>query len=871
MNEPSFTIDAESRAPGSARFQRVGFGILPKRTFCGVWSDGARRPHSTRIEVREGGTPSPTRWKRALPGLTAIALAACAPAFTHAAEPDRDDPAAELASFKLPPGFEANLFASEKDGVVKPIQMRWDTRGRLWVIQSTTYPQLVPGETPNDKVLILEDTDRDGKADKTTVFADGLMIPTGLEIAPTPPAHDPRTYILKPGDTIEMTVITPDSPSEPPPPYPSFAPSACYVGEGTKLLLLTDTDGDGKCDKREVVLRGFGTGDNHQNINSFRWSPGGELMFSQGLHAHSRVETPHGIVALDEAGFFRYRPREQRLDAFYGGQSEPQNPWGFAFTDWGQMLMVAGNNGGIYWPLPEMIRGVQKGRREQIWEKARGRKCSGPDIIGTAHLPPEWQGVMLSGGYINNAVWALDIHDDGAGFKITDREPLVTSTHGSFRPVDVKIGPDGAIYICDWYNPIIGHYQASFRHPDRDKTHGRIWRITYKGRPLVKPPQIAGAKVEALLENLKSPERWVREQSKRELAGRPTEEVVKAARKWWPKLDAKDATTERALYEVLGVFEAHDTPEADLVRELWEPKYANARAYPPNAVARWAERQSNLRKFLILFATDETPRVRAAGTVAAGNVPCFESVTAVIADDDWSEKFINLAARSAITALHPQIEALDDQSARESPDFPGYVPNWRKRLAELQHPPVSPKPSAPSAPSAVKIPSAIPATGKLRATPEFVAELVKEVRASGDARHGAEVFRRAELACTACHSIEDKGGKIGPPLDAIGSGQPLDFIIGTVLEPQREIKESYEAMQITAKDGRTALGYIVARDAAGTTLRDPSTGAETKFAAADIAETKAIGSFMPAGLVDALPRADLRDLFRYLTELGKPK
>jgi hypothetical protein len=143
-------------------------------------------------------------------------------------------------------------------------------------------------------------------------------------------------------------------------------PSACYVGEGTKLWLLTDTDGDGKCDRREVVLRGFGTGDNHQNINSFRWSPGGELFFSQGTARLLAVETPHGIVALDHAGFFRYRPREQRLDAFYGGFADPQNPWGFVWTDWGQMLMVAGNNGGIFWPLPEMIRGVKDGKRDNL-------------------------------------------------------------------------------------------------------------------------------------------------------------------------------------------------------------------------------------------------------------------------------------------------------------------------------------------------------------------------------------------------------------------------------------------------------------------------------------------------------------------------
>ncbi len=189
-------------------------------------------------------------------------------------------------------------------------------------------------------------------------------------------------------------------------------------------------------------------------------------------------------MKLDEAGFFRFRPREMRLDAFYGGQADPQNPWGFVWTDWGQMLMVAGNNGGIYYPLPEMIRGVQGGRRENIWVNARGRKSSGPDIVGTAHLPPEWQGVMLSGGYINNAVWALKVEDDGAGFKVTDLPPLITArTDTSFRPVDVKIGPDGAIYLCDWFNPIIGHYQASFRHPDRDKTHGRIWRITVQRPP----------------------------------------------------------------------------------------------------------------------------------------------------------------------------------------------------------------------------------------------------------------------------------------------------------------------------------------------------------------------------------------------------
>ena len=921
-----------------------------------------RKPND-KVDIEVLGIPIHSSALKCLVLHTFYAFLIFATAFPASAETDKYDPAAELASFKLPPGFEANLFASEKDGVIKPIQIRWDTRGRLWVIQSTTYPQLQPGEVPNDKVLILEDTDGDGRADKTTVFADGLMIPTGLEIAP--PSQEvindyknrQRASRRAISTYEQLTGRYPDSPQAAEAQERAYAlkvasaantgfPSACYVGEGTKLLLLTDTDGDGKCDKREVVLRGFGTGDNHQNINSFRWSPGGELLFSQGLHGHARIETPHGIVPLDEAGFWRYRPREGRLDSFYGGPADPQNPWGFVWTDWGQMLMVAGNNGGIYYPLPEMIRGHRYGRREQIWKNARGRKSSGPDIIGTAHLPPEWQGVMLTGGYINNAVWALKIEDDGAGFAIADfglriadsekadaasnpqsaiHNPqselppgyFVQSSHPSFRPVDVKVGPDGAIYLCDWYNPIIGHYQASFRHPDRDKAHGRIWRITYKGRPLVKPPQIAGAPLEALFENLKSGERWVREQTKRELAGRETGEVVPALKKWClmqiPEGFQRGGSweinraNEHALCEAVGVFEAHGSIEADMFARqvLAKAKDPNIRAYTAGIFPHYFSHEligDRVLAPLGYLARDPHPRVRLAAAVALGNIPSPLSAKMLLEienpygdESQKPDKLLDFALRTAVVVLKPQWEpALDPTNLNPLGSA------QRERLAELQRPPGAAKPqvgtAVPSRPRVAEgageniqhptsntqhpMPSAtpgrlgepsLPAFGKVRATPEVVAALVKEVRESGDAKHGGDVYRRAELACVACHSIEDKGGKIGPPLDAIGSGQPLDFIIGTVLEPQREIKESYEAMEITAKDGRKATGYIVARDPAFTTLRDPATGTETRFATAEIAGSKMLGSFMPAGLIDNLSRTDLRDLFAYLAQLGKPR
>jgi putative heme-binding domain-containing protein len=754
-----------------------------------------------------------------------------------------DDPASELASFKIADGFEVNLFASEKDGIIKPIQMRWDEHGRLWVIGSVTYPQVKPTEEPNDKVWILEDTDHDGKADKTTVFADGLMIPTGLEIEPPKWGAKDRS-------------------------------AAAYVGEGTKLWLMTDDDGDGRADRREVVLRGFGTGDNHQNLNSFRWSPGGELMFCQGLHSFSRVETPSGIVQLNEAGLWRYRPREHRLDAFFGGAADPQNPWGWVWTRWAQPIVVAGNNGAMYYPMPEMIRGWQNGRRDSIWE-GKGRKTSGPEIIETRHFPEEWQGAMIVGGYLNNAVWTLKIEEDGAGFRIVDHPALphlITSTSGVFRPVDVKLGPDGALYICDWYNPIIGHYQASFRHPDRDKLHGRIWRVTWKGDVRSKPQRREDTKVRDrapiladLINQLTNPERFSREQTKRQLFGGNSATVTAAVRSWAERLDPAAPETEFAQFQALGVLEAHETIDVPLLSKVLKSKSPDARAFAAATIARWADRlpiEFPAIETLADLAHDDHPRVRLAAIVAAGNIPRPESIIVVLsAAEQPRDKFIDTALRAAVAVLKPQWEPV---LAKGTPDW---KPRWRELLADLSGTLVK-KIAVDQKPPLSSIPT-VASTGQLKATPQFVSALVAEVRTKGDAKRGADIYHRAELICATCHKIGDKGGVIGPALDSIGSAQPLDFIIGAVLEPQREIKESFETYAFMMKDGRVLTGNIVAGTGERFTIRDPS-GAETVLQGSQVKEKKMIGSLMPAGLVDRLSREELRDLFAYLGSLGKP-
>jgi putative heme-binding domain-containing protein len=775
---------------------------------------------------------------------------------------DRDDPATELASFKLAPGFEVNLWADEKDGVVKPIQMRWDERGRLWVIGSKTYPQIKPGEEPNDEVIILEDTDGDGRADKTTVFADGLMIPTGLEIAPPGVLSNQSSVLSKtpaanaPLSTEHLALST--------------SASACYIGEGPKLWLMTDTDGDGKADKREVVLRGFGTGDNHQNINSFRWSPGGELVFCQGLHANSRVETPWGITRLDQAGIFRFRPREQRLDGFFGGPNDPQNPWGWTFTKWGQPIINAGNSGGFYFAGPELIRGWQGGRRDPILLQGRGRKTSNPEIIESAHFPDEWQGLLLPGGYINNSVWTLRVEQDGSGFKINDDTtlpPLIQSTHGSFRPIDVRLGPDGALYLADWYNPIIGHYQASFRHPDRDKVHGRIWRITAKGRPLLQAPKIAGADVLDLFELMRATDRYPREQAKRVLFGGDTAAITSALRTWCERLDPNAPDLDFALMQALGVFEAHETVDIPLVKRVLAAKTPEARAYAANTLARWADRLPltfDPLEQLSALALDPDPRVRLAAIVAAGNIPRAESIVVVLnAAEKERDKFIDTALYAAVAVLKPRWTMWVEGGV---PDV--WKPQWSALLRSLDKPRPAPPVSKPALQK--KGAPVVPIYGRLRASPFVTANIAAEVLTKGDPKHGAEVFRRPELICTTCHRIGDEGGQVGPALDAIGSAQPLEFLIGTVIEPQREVKEGFETVKLTTKKGEVIIGIIAAGNASELVLRDPG-GLEHTVAQTDIASREMIGSLMPAGLTDNLSTEDLRDLFAYLTQLGKAK
>jgi putative heme-binding domain-containing protein len=483
----------------------------------------------------------------------------------------------EMKEFRPAEGFEVNLFASEKLGVENPLTMRWDSEGRMYVACTWTYPHLKPGEIPNDKIILLTDTNGDGQADHSTVFADGLNIPTGLETAN----------------------------------------GGIYVGQSTDLLFLRDLDGDGVADERKVILSGFGTGDSHQAMNSFTWSPDGELFFCQGDGIESRVETPWGISSLYQAGVYRLRPGRLELHGLLDDFMGPGNPWGVVFDNWGQSLVVDGA-GGITYLTPASIPAKRRLRLDRIGNP--GGYC-GVEMINGRNMPKSMRGQFVINDFKSNTVKRFSLRPNGSGFKLDWKDAILKSNHRKFRPVDIRMGPDGAIYIADFYNNVICHQDDYFRDPTRDLHHGRIWRVTYKKNPIAPKPIFSKASTSQLLNMLKAPERWTRQQAKFELNKRKGIQVRQIAEIWVSQINKDDPNYDRNLFEALALCAIAEAPSHKLLKQVINLKNHKARAFATRILGRWQDRLPNTNKLLAQAANDPHPLVRLEAILACGQIP----------------------------------------------------------------------------------------------------------------------------------------------------------------------------------------------------------------------------------------------------------
>lgn len=415
-----------------------------------------------------------------------------APATTPALAPE-----VAQKKFAVPKGFEVRLFAAEPM-VVNPVAMTWDERGRLWVVELFEYPLgAKPGEKPRDNVKILEDTDNDGRADKVTVFADGLNLATGIAIGN----------------------------------------GGVYVGQAPHLLFFKDTNGDDKADEKQIVMTGFGLEDRHELLNGFNWGPDGALHMTHGVFTISKVKNPDDPDApevLMTAAVARFFPKTKKFEVISEGAS---NQWGVDWDAGGNAFVSACVIDHLFHMAPGGIYVRQAGNPPNPYayellpsivdHKHHMAAYSGIQVYQGDQYPAEHKGTILMGNIHDNAIHQDRLTPNGSTFKASFVRDFVRANDGWFRPVSIRVGPDGCVWIMDWYDKYPCYQNANADPEGVDRAHGRIWRVVHTGeKPGSKVPShpdginLGKLSDEELARTLKHANVWQRRVAQRILSDR---------------------------------------------------------------------------------------------------------------------------------------------------------------------------------------------------------------------------------------------------------------------------------------------------------------------------------------------------------------
>ena len=476
-----------------------------------------------------------------------------------------------IEKMKIAKGMQVNLFASEEQfpELAKPVQMAVDTDDRLFVSVWPSYPHWNPTEPRRDKILCLPDDDGDGVADRCVTFADELNSVTGLE----------------------------------------FWGGGLLVAALPEIWFLKDTDGDDKADVKIRMLQGVCSADSHHSANAMLIGPDGWLYWSRGIFNVATMETPTKTVRSGESGVHRFNPRTFEMEFHF---PIGPNPHGDVFDQWGYQFANDGTGGsGAY-------VNIGKGVGNRPWFPMRVRPVAATGILSSGHFPEANQGNFL----ICNCIGFLGVlqHEvkyNGAEITASEIEPVLVSSDPNFRPTDVEVGGDGALYVSDWNNAIIGHMQHNMRDPNRDHVHGRIYRVTAEGRPLLKPRKLKGKPLGEVFAAFLAPQNGSRYRARLELSGRESGAVLAEMAKFTAGLDVKRPEQAQALLECLWVCEEHRVPNLALLRRVFESAEPRVRAAAIRTLGHWAGRVTDWRPVLLAGATDDAALVRAEAVKAA--------------------------------------------------------------------------------------------------------------------------------------------------------------------------------------------------------------------------------------------------------------
>ncbi len=718
--------------------------------------------------------------------------------------PPPKTPEESLAAMRPRLGFTVELVAAEPL-VVDPVAFEWDAQGRLWVVEMRDYPLGLDGHgKPGGVVKILTDADGDGRYDKAVTFLEGIPFPTGI----------------MPWRKGALIAASPD------------------------ILFAADTDGDDRADERRMLFTGFTPGNQQHRMNGFEWGLDGWIYGANG-------DSGGTIGGVKISGRdFRFRPDSGEFEAASGN-----GQYGRRRDDWGNWF--ANNNPEWLWHYTLEDRYLRRNPKlavrsvkQRLANYADGTRVfpastpmarfNQPDTYGhvtSACSPSPYRDELFGADFatsvfisepVHNAVHREVLEPDGATFTShrasgEERSEFLASTDPWFRPVTLKTGPDGALYIADMYRFVLEHPEwitpetKSRLDLRAGEDRGRIWRVKPAGAPLRPIPKLAALDDPALVTALDSTNGWQRDTAQRLLFERTAKNAAPALRRLFSTAtDPKVRLQILATLDVLGVLN-----DADIRAGIRD-------AQPTVRVHALRVSESLTAEILptILACLDDpdfTTRRQLAFTLGTWRNADATTALARLAERDGAHESMRLAILSSLTPDSALFTKLNT-----APVAGGPVP-------------ILPKPTSPDR---AKVIAGYAQVGGL----------------PGDAARGRTLFQQQ---CAICHRLRGEGQELGPDLGMVG-GKPLDWLLTAIFDPNAAIEPRYQAQTLKLKNGAEFTGIIVAETANNITLRLPG-GTEQAALRSDIAAQTAPGkSLMPEGLETVLRPQDLADILAAL-------
>jgi putative heme-binding domain-containing protein len=807
-------------------------------------------------------------------------------------------PEDSLAKTKVAEGFELNVFASEVQfpDFANPVQLQVDSRGRLWAASWNTYPKWEPGKIMNDSLMIFEDTNRDGKADKRTIFAH---------------VHNPLGFEFWGGGVI--------------------------VTSGPDLLFLKDTDGDDKADVRYALLQGLGTADTHHAANNLVFGPDGGIYWQSGIFLVHNHETPwNRNLNIGTSGLYRFDPRSFSITPI--AQNNP-NPHGTSFDYWGYCYANDGTGGRSY-----QVRPQGRGFKMHTLLKKEFRPVAANAILSSEHFPEDMQDDFLicnTIGFLGIKQYDLDHEGDGKKRKFGDAwgtpvKELISSTDRNFRPTDAVVGEDGALYIADWHNMIIGHMQHNVRDPNRDHKHGRIFRLTVKGRPLQKPVKIHAQPIDALLASLEHPVNGIRHRTRIELSSRNTKRVIAATQKWMKDFDPNDETEAHHLLEALWLHQQHNVRNEELLEKLLSSSVKHAAVAARTVKHFWHNvdvtgARGFVAKAEVEIVKYDTPKHlspadqkayklgaevyqreshcatchQADGKGLGNTYPALvgspwvngseERLVKITLHGLWGEIKVHGATFGPARGTPPMTAFRSLLSDADLAAVLTFVRNtWDNRASPVDAKIVEAvraktidrttffKPEELLAQHPLEAELQLKELGidpegfankaledeLLSASP---ADLARVAMAKGDVERGKQLFYKSAAACFSCHAPPKGAIRLGPDLATVKTRLNHEELVDSILRPSKAIDKAYAQVTVVTADGQVHTGVRTEESEKEIVLRNLAQPEPIKLAKSRVVRVQdSKTSLMPANLVRQLKsRKEFDDLLRYVIEIRK--